>query len=91
MPEGASTLCVVHLEDLDVEVGIERLGAWRTRAARRLTPRLILPDLMMVAVATGRGDLCLVGRRSGKAGRADDVDDAGVGGAAGEIDRRRRR
>ena len=40
---------VVHFQNFDVETLIERAGASSTSAERRLTPRLILPDLMIVA------------------------------------------
>ena len=64
-------------------------AAWRTRAARRLTPRLMLPDLTIDRVARRGLDLRLV--VGGKAGGADDVDDARLRGELGEGDGRGRR
>ena len=40
---------VMHFEDLDVEFLIQRLATRRTSAARRLTPKLMLPDLTITA------------------------------------------
>ena len=83
VPEGASTLCD----------GASRGSRCRNphrapsppgapATARRLTPRLILPDLTMRGPRRGGLDARFVRRRN--PGRADDVDDAGLGGKVGE-------
>lgn len=59
VPDGASTLCLwggAFRGDFDVEIRrIERLRRLCTRTDRRLTPRLILPDLTMVAWRAAAG------------------------------------
>jgi hypothetical protein len=74
----------MHFDNLDIEIR-QRLGASRTSAASRLTPRLILPDLTITAWTCRR----FQPRRSSspKAGRADDSDDRACAASSG--DRRR--
>ena len=63
-------------------------AACSTSTASRLTPRLILPDLTIVA---WRAAAAILASSSGRAaGRADDMDDARLRGVAGEFDGRRR-
>ena len=76
---------MMHLDDLDVPLDAERRAVRRTRAARRLTPRLMLPERTIGAWRDGRLEPVEVG--GVEARRADDMGDAGLGGQHGEMRR----
>ena len=80
-------VAVVHLEDLDVEIVVERLRRLADEHGEEIDAEAHVARLDHRRV-TGRGDdLRLVLRAD--AGGADDVDDAGLGGELGELDGRR--
>ena len=90
MPDGASTLWRWCISRISMSKSASSaFAAWRTSAARRLTPRLMLPDLTITAWRAAALILRLV--VGGEAGGADDVDDARLRGELGEGDGRGRR
>ena len=88
VPDGASTLwrwCISRIS-MSKSRGSSALAACSTSTASRLTPRLILPDLTIVA---WRAAAAILASSSGRAaGGADDVHDARLRGIAGELDGR---
>ena len=81
---GIDLVPVVHLEDLDVEVGVERFGDLAREGRQQVDAEAHVAGLDDGGVARGRGDLGLV--RGRETGGADDVHDARVGGQPGEFD-----
>ena len=79
-------MAVVHLDDLDVEVRVERLGRLADEHGEEIDAEAHIAGLDDRGVAGGGGDLLLV--LGGQAGRADDVDDARLRGEFGEGDGR---
>ena len=81
---GVDLVAVVHLEDLDVEVGIERLGDLARQRGQQIDAEAHVAGLDDGGVAGGGGDL---GSSLGlHAGGAEHVHDAGVGGEPRELD-----
>ncbi len=90
VPDGASTLCaVVHFEDFDVEVGVERLGRFAYQDGEQVDAEAHVARLDDRGMARGGGDLRLVVAREARG--ADDVDDARLRGELGDAEGHGRR
>ena len=79
-------MAVVHLQNLDVEFGPKRLGHLLGEARQQIHAEAHIAGLDDGGVTRGGRDLGLVVWR--EAGRADDMDDAGLSGEPGENRRR---
>ena len=82
-------MAVVHLQDLDIEFGAERRGDLGGERGEQVDAQAHIAGLDDGGMAGGGLDLGLVGR--GEAGRADDMDEAGLRRQRGEFDGRGRR
>ena len=79
-------VAVMHLDDLDVEIGVERLRRLADEDGEEVDAEAHVAGLDDRRMARRRGDLRLV--VGGQAGRADDMDDARLRGELGEGDGR---
>src|SRR5262245_28922555 len=79
-------VAMMHLQDLDIEFGPERLGHARGKNGKEVHALAHIARLDYGGVARGSLDFRLVGR--GKAGRADYMDDTGLRRKLGEGDGR---
>ena len=79
-------VAVMHLEDLDVEIGVERLRRLAHQDREEVDAEAHVAGLDDHGMARGRLDLLLV--IGGEAGGADDMDDARLCGELGEGDGR---
>ncbi len=82
-------VAVVHFQDLDVEVGVERLGGLAHESGEQVDAEAHVAGADDDGMARGGAQALVVG--GGQAGGADDMDDARLCGELGEGDGRARR